>query len=251
MCIIGGISYPDATGNTVSLLYLWHMEIIDEERPSNWGTTVLAYLYRELCMASQRGKTNIGSAMQLLQIWAWSHIITLAPIPSNNAADLMLTVIDVENILTISPYAARYHQITRVQMSHNIGSTDISGYRPTDIVIGNMWMEQFVLDCDNSGDYIQSLRETRARNRAIGRDIMTFSSVRGGPAGDDVGPSNVYTPSGPSNVYNVAGPFNFFTPTGPSYAYTLNMPFSSGDYASIPRHEDILGSHQCHLMARI
>ncbi|KAL0344277.1 UNVERIFIED_CONTAM: Serine/threonine-protein phosphatase 7 long form [Sesamum angustifolium] len=102
MCIIGGILCPDATGNTVSLLYLRHMEIIDEERPSNWGTAVLAYLYRELCMASQRGKTNIGGAMQLLQIWAWSRIITLAPIPSNNAAALMPTVIDVENTYTIS-----------------------------------------------------------------------------------------------------------------------------------------------------
>ncbi|KAL0389842.1 UNVERIFIED_CONTAM: protein MAIN-LIKE 2 [Sesamum calycinum] len=108
MCIIGGILCPDATGNTVSLLHLRHMEIIDEERPSNWGTTVLVYLYRELCMASQRGKTNIGGAMQLLQIWAWSRIITLAPIPSNNAADLMPTVIDVENILPIPPYAARF-----------------------------------------------------------------------------------------------------------------------------------------------
>ncbi|KAL0368886.1 UNVERIFIED_CONTAM: Serine/threonine-protein phosphatase 7 long form [Sesamum calycinum] len=216
MCIIGGILCPDATGNTVSLLYLRHMEIIDEERPSNWGTAVLAYLYRELCMASQRGKTNIGGAMQLLQIWAWSRIITLAPIPSNNAADLMPTVIDLENILPIPPYAARrgrhgedwavfhrdyivkwndvqsmlvvrpeivngrgtvpdymnwYHQITRVQISHNIGSTDITGYRPTDT---------------RDWEYV-SLRETRARNRAIGRDIMTFSSarypsVRGGPA---------------------------------------------------------------------
>ncbi|KAK4399051.1 Serine/threonine-protein phosphatase 7 long form [Sesamum angolense] len=204
-------------GNTVSLLYLRHMEIIDEERPSNWGTAVLAYLYREL-------------------------------------SDLMPTVIDIENILPIPPYAARrgchgenwaifhrdyivkwndvqsmvvrpkivngrgtvpdymnwYHQITRVQISHNIGSTDIIGYRPTDTrdweYVYNR-MEQLVLDCDNSGDDIQSLRETRARNRAIGRDIMTFScakypSVRGGPAGDEAGPSNVYTPSGPSNVYN-------------------------------------------------
>ncbi|KAK4393932.1 protein MAINTENANCE OF MERISTEMS [Sesamum angolense] len=289
MCIIGGILCPDATGNTVSLLYLRHMEIIDEERPSNWGTAVLAYLYRELCMASQRGKTNIGGAMQLLQIWAWSRIITLAPIPSNNAADLMPTVIDVENILPILPYAARdyivkwndvqsmlvvrpeivngrgtvpnymnwYHQITRVQISHNIGSIDITGYRPTDTrdweYVYNR-MEQLVLDCHNSGDDIQSLRETRARNRAIGLDIMTFSSarypsVRRGPASHDagpsnvyneagpsnvyneVGPSNVYNEAGPSNVYNEVGPSNFFTPTGPSYAYTSNMPFSSGDFA--------------------
>ncbi|KAL0388633.1 UNVERIFIED_CONTAM: protein MAIN-LIKE 2 [Sesamum radiatum] len=248
MCIIGGILCPDATGNTVSLLYLRHMEIIDEERPSNWGTAVLAYLYRELCMASQRGKTNIGGAMQLLQIWAWSRIITLAPIPSNNATDLMPTVIDVENILPIPPYAARFLTILAQQ---------ITGYRPTDTrdweYVYNR-MEQLVLDCDNSGDDIQSLRETRARNWAIGRDIMTFSSarypsVRRGPASDDAGPSNVYNEAGPSNVYNEAGPSNvyneagqsnvyneagpsnFFTPTGPSYAYTSNMPFSSGDFA--------------------
>ncbi|KAL0285987.1 UNVERIFIED_CONTAM: Serine/threonine-protein phosphatase 7 long form [Sesamum angustifolium] len=220
MCIIGGILCPDAT--------------------------VLAYLYRELCMASQRGKTNIGGAMQLLQIWAWSRILTLAPIPSNNAADLMPTVIDVENILPIPPYAARFLIILAQQTLQVIA--------PLTLVIGNMWMEQLVLDCDNSGDDIQSLRETRARNRAIGRDIMTFSSARypsvhSGPAGDEAGPSNVYTPSGPSNVYNEAGPSNvyneagpsnvyneagpsnFFTPTGPSYDYTSNMPFSSGDYA--------------------
>ncbi|KAK4393953.1 Serine/threonine-protein phosphatase 7 long form [Sesamum angolense] len=193
MCIIDGILCPGATGNTMSLLYRRHMKIIDEERPSNWGTTVLAYLYRELCMASQRGKTNIGGAMQLLQIWAWSFIITLAPIPSNNAADLMPTVIDLENIIPIPPYAAH-----------------ITGYRPTDT---------------RDWEYV-SLRETCARNRAIGRDMMTFSSarypnVRGGPAGDEAGPSNVYTPCGPSNVYNEAGPSNVYNEAGPRRNITV------------------------------
>ncbi|KAL0437828.1 UNVERIFIED_CONTAM: hypothetical protein Sradi_0490700 [Sesamum radiatum] len=107
MCLIGGLLCPDATGNTVSLLYLRHMENIDQESTSNWGTAVLAYLYRELCTASQRGKTNIGNAMQLLQIWVWSRIITLAPIPSNNVADLMPTIDDPENILPVPPYARR------------------------------------------------------------------------------------------------------------------------------------------------
>ncbi|KAL0306000.1 UNVERIFIED_CONTAM: Serine/threonine-protein phosphatase 7 long form [Sesamum radiatum] len=151
-------------------------------------------------------------------------------------ADLMPTVIDVENILPIPPYAARFLTILAQQTLLVIV--------PLTLVIGNMWMEQLVLDCDNSGDDIQSLRETRARNRAIGLDIMTFSSarypsVRRGPASDDAGPSNVYNEAGikcvheagPSNVYNEAGPSNFFTPTGPSYAYTSNMPFSSGDFS--------------------
>ncbi|KAL0322126.1 UNVERIFIED_CONTAM: Serine/threonine-protein phosphatase 7 long form [Sesamum calycinum] len=244
MCIIGGILCPDATGNTVSLLYLRHMEIIDEERPSNWVIT------------------NMGMV---------THNNT-CPIPSNNAADLMPTVIDVEksypflhmlhggdvtgrigqfhrdyivkwndvqSMLVVRPeivngrgtvpdYMNWYHQITRVQISHNIGSTDITGYRPTDT---------------RDWEYV-------------------ISECAGGPAGDEAGPSNVYTPSGPSNVYNEAGPSNvyneagpsnFFTPTGPSYAYTSNMPFSSETLhiTSIQRHEDILGSHQCHLMARM
>ncbi|KAK4402877.1 Serine/threonine-protein phosphatase 7 long form [Sesamum angolense] len=211
MCIIGGILCPDATGNTVSLLYLQHMEIIDEERPSNWGTAVLAYLYRELCMASQRGKTNIGGAMQLLQIWAWSRIITLAPIPS----PIMPIVIDVENILPIPPYAARRERHgedwTSFHRDYIVKWNDVQSMLVVRPEIVNGRGEQLVLDCDNSGDDIQSLRETRARNRAIGRDIMTFlsaryPSVQRGPAGDEAGPSHVYTPSGPSNVYNEAGP---------------------------------------------
>ncbi|KAL0412558.1 UNVERIFIED_CONTAM: hypothetical protein Sradi_1457500 [Sesamum radiatum] len=96
------------------------MENIDEESTSNWGTAVLAYLYRELCTASQRGKTNIGGAMQLLQIWAWSRIITLAPIPSNNVADLMPTIDDPENILPVPPYARRWsYHISQTHTAHN------------------------------------------------------------------------------------------------------------------------------------
>ena len=53
MCILGGVLCPDAMGNTVSLLYLRHMENIHEEYTSNWGLAVLAYLYRELCTTSR------------------------------------------------------------------------------------------------------------------------------------------------------------------------------------------------------
>ncbi|KAL0395304.1 UNVERIFIED_CONTAM: Serine/threonine-protein phosphatase 7 long form [Sesamum latifolium] len=120
MCLSGGLLCPDATGNTVSFIYLRHMKNIDEESTSNWGTAVLAYLYRELCTASQRGKTNIGGVMQLLQIWAWSRIITLAPIPSNNMADLMPTIDDPENILPVPPYARRWlYHISRTHTAHN------------------------------------------------------------------------------------------------------------------------------------
>ncbi|KAL0383971.1 UNVERIFIED_CONTAM: hypothetical protein Sradi_2791400 [Sesamum radiatum] len=76
-------------------------------------TAVLAYLY---CARPH----NIGGAMQLLQIWAWSRIITLAPIPSNNVADLMPTIDDPENILPVPPYARRWsYHISQTHTAHN------------------------------------------------------------------------------------------------------------------------------------
>ncbi|KAL0284989.1 UNVERIFIED_CONTAM: Serine/threonine-protein phosphatase 7 long form [Sesamum radiatum] len=107
LCILGGILCADPTGNYVLLLYLRHMKDI-EGGVSKWGVAVLAYLYKELCTASQRQKVNIGGAMQLLQIWAWSRIITIAPIPSTINTELRPTTIDEENILPHPPYAARY-----------------------------------------------------------------------------------------------------------------------------------------------
>ncbi|KAL0320927.1 UNVERIFIED_CONTAM: hypothetical protein Sradi_5354200 [Sesamum radiatum] len=224
------------------------MENIDEESTSNWGTAVLAYLYRELCTASQRGKTNIGGAMQLLQIWAWSRIITLAPIPSNNVADLMPTIDDPENILPVPPYARRrirptmpyvlfgyirsyarkrvvrpdvgngrgtvpdymnwYHQISRVQISHRIVSTNTIGYRPTDPrdweAVYNL-AENMTQQAENSDpNDFTALRDLRSRTIAYGHQFMNFSSerypsVRNRPPGtNEPVPSNVYTPAGPS-----------------------------------------------------
>ncbi|KAL0339764.1 UNVERIFIED_CONTAM: hypothetical protein Sradi_4493200 [Sesamum radiatum] len=120
LCILGGILCADSTGNTVSLLYLRHMQDIHEDGVSNWGVAVLAYLYKELCTSSQRHKVNIGGAMQLLQIWAWSRIITIAPILSTKNTELMPTIIDEENILPHPPYAARWsYHLSRTHAAHN------------------------------------------------------------------------------------------------------------------------------------
>ncbi|KAL0381248.1 UNVERIFIED_CONTAM: Serine/threonine-protein phosphatase 7 long form [Sesamum angustifolium] len=232
MCIIGGILCPDATGNTVSLLYLRHMEIIDEERPSNWVIT------------------NMGMV---------THNNT-CPIPSNAAA-LMPTVIDVENILPIPPCCT---------ISHNIGSTDITGYRPTDTrdweYVYNR-MEQLVLDCDNSGDDIQSLRQTRDRNRAIGRDIMTFrvQDIRVCGAVPQVMTlvhqmstlrvvHQIYTMRRVHQMCTMRLVHQISLLPLVHHMLTLRIchfPLETLHITSIQRHEDILGFHQCHLMARM
>ncbi|KAL0295015.1 UNVERIFIED_CONTAM: hypothetical protein Sradi_6856300 [Sesamum radiatum] len=213
------------------------MENIDEESTSNWGTAVLAYLYRELCTASQRGKTNIGGAMQLLQIWAWSRIITLAPIPSNNVADLMPTIDDPENILPVPPYARRLYELvpsnfTGTNFPPNSVNNTI-GYRPTDPrdweAVYNL-AENMTQQAENSDpNDFTALRDLRSRTIAYGHQFMNFSSerypsVRNRPPGTNEPPSNVYTPAGPS--MSTLKPVHPMTEAGPSNVYTPPQSFN-------------------------
>ncbi|KAL0327021.1 UNVERIFIED_CONTAM: protein MAINTENANCE OF MERISTEMS [Sesamum angustifolium] len=79
LLLLGGTMCPDSSGNLVSLLYLAKLEDIVAARNYSWGSAVMAFLYRELCNASEKDKAAIGGALQLVQIWAWSRIIPLCP----------------------------------------------------------------------------------------------------------------------------------------------------------------------------
>ena len=68
LLLFGGLMCPDSSGNYVSLLYLSKLEDIETARNYSWGSAVLAFLYRELCNASTKGKAAIGGALQLLQV---------------------------------------------------------------------------------------------------------------------------------------------------------------------------------------
>ncbi|KAL2237912.1 UNVERIFIED_CONTAM: hypothetical protein Sindi_0982900 [Sesamum indicum] len=122
---------------------------------------------------------------------------------------------------TVPNYMNWYHQITQVQISHNTLSTNTPGYRPTDT---------------RDWEYV-SLRETRARARTIGREIMNFSSsrypsVRVGPVDTTrgntcivAGRSSVHAEVGLSTVCTEAGPLSFYQKTGPSSVYTPYAPY--------------------------
>ncbi|KAL0350039.1 UNVERIFIED_CONTAM: protein MAINTENANCE OF MERISTEMS [Sesamum radiatum] len=62
-----------------TLCHFASLEDIVAAKNYSWGSVVLAFLYRELCNASEKGKAAIGGALQLVQIWAWSRIIPLCP----------------------------------------------------------------------------------------------------------------------------------------------------------------------------
>ncbi|KAL0296093.1 UNVERIFIED_CONTAM: Serine/threonine-protein phosphatase 7 long form [Sesamum radiatum] len=116
LLLLGGTMCPDSSGNLVSLLYLAKLEDIVAARNYSWGSAVLAFLYRELCNASEKGKAAIGGALQLVQIWAWSRIIPLCPGLGATRVHMGPHQIDNNRVLPGAPYNAMWnceHTFTR------------------------------------------------------------------------------------------------------------------------------------------
>ncbi|KAL0325362.1 UNVERIFIED_CONTAM: protein MAINTENANCE OF MERISTEMS [Sesamum radiatum] len=116
LLLLGGTMCPDSSGNLVSLLYLAKLEDIVAARNYSWGSAVLAFLYRELCNASEKGKAAIGGALQLVQIWAWSRIIPLCPGLGAPRVHMGPHQIDNNRVLPGAPYGAIWnceHTFTR------------------------------------------------------------------------------------------------------------------------------------------
>ncbi|KAL0423933.1 UNVERIFIED_CONTAM: Serine/threonine-protein phosphatase 7 long form [Sesamum radiatum] len=106
LLLLGGTMCPDSSGNLVSLLYFAKLEDIEAARNYSWGSAVLAFLYRELCNASEKGKAAIGGALQLVQIWAWSRIIPLCPGLGAPRVHMGPHQIDNNRVLPGAPYGA-------------------------------------------------------------------------------------------------------------------------------------------------
>ncbi|KAL0419172.1 UNVERIFIED_CONTAM: protein MAINTENANCE OF MERISTEMS [Sesamum radiatum] len=109
LLLLGGTMCPDSSGNLVSLLYLAKLEDIVAARNYSWGSAVLAFLYRELCNASEKGKAAIGGALQLVQIWAWSRIIPICPGLGAPRVHMGPHQIDNNRVLPGAPYGAMWN----------------------------------------------------------------------------------------------------------------------------------------------
>ncbi|XP_012841889.1 PREDICTED: serine/threonine-protein phosphatase 7 long form homolog isoform X2 [Erythranthe guttata] len=105
--LFGGVMCSDKTSTSISLMYLQNFEVIDEVGSYSWGSAVLAFLYRELCWAAHKNKSNIGGPLQLLQIWAWMRISPLTPVHVDKNVD-MSQIVDHDNVFPIPPYGARW-----------------------------------------------------------------------------------------------------------------------------------------------
>ncbi|KAE8711218.1 hypothetical protein F3Y22_tig00110300pilonHSYRG00045 [Hibiscus syriacus] len=78
--IIGVILMPDKYRNQVHCMWLRHLIDFDEAERYSWGAAVLAFLFREMCRATNYKKTAIGGCLLLLQSWAWFRMPFLCPI---------------------------------------------------------------------------------------------------------------------------------------------------------------------------
>ncbi|MFQ6629001.1 hypothetical protein Gotur_007259 [Gossypium turneri] len=68
--------------NSRTLVHLrWLLQLVDLKEASqlNWGSAVLAALYREMCQAMQPQKIKIGGCILLLQPWALFQLSFLHP----------------------------------------------------------------------------------------------------------------------------------------------------------------------------
>ncbi|KAL4354243.1 hypothetical protein GQ457_06G012080 [Hibiscus cannabinus] len=77
--VIGGILMPDKSRNKFHLMWLRHLWVLSDAGKFSWGSAVLAFLFRELCKATDPSKHVIGGCLLLLQSWAWFRMPFIRP----------------------------------------------------------------------------------------------------------------------------------------------------------------------------
>ncbi|KAF7833529.1 serine/threonine-protein phosphatase 7 long form-like protein [Senna tora] len=77
--LIGGVLFVDKSSRFVHLVYLPLLEDFQVAGTYSWGSACLAFLYREMCKASDYDVKEIGGACLLLQLWVWERFPLLSP----------------------------------------------------------------------------------------------------------------------------------------------------------------------------
>ncbi|KAL5179344.1 Serine/threonine-protein phosphatase 7 long form [Glycine soja] len=76
---IGGVMFVDKSSKRVPMRYLQFLRDRRECITYAWGVTLLGFLYREMCIATNYNVKSIGGFTLLIQLWAWERCPTLAP----------------------------------------------------------------------------------------------------------------------------------------------------------------------------
>ena len=69
------VLFPDATGDNASWMWIHCLSNWDQAGQYSWGSTVLCFLYRQLCEGCRRSTANpsLGGCVYLLQLWMWAR----------------------------------------------------------------------------------------------------------------------------------------------------------------------------------
>ena len=71
--------FVDKSSKRVPMRYLQFLRDRRECITYAWGVTLLGFLYREMCIATNYNVKSIGGFNLLIQLWAWERRPTLAP----------------------------------------------------------------------------------------------------------------------------------------------------------------------------
>jgi len=77
---MGALLFMDKSADRLSLVPLQLLNPVSNARRYSWGSAALAWLYRQLCGASKKDAMQIGGALLLVQLWAYSRFPQLCPV---------------------------------------------------------------------------------------------------------------------------------------------------------------------------
>ncbi|KAL0332320.1 UNVERIFIED_CONTAM: Serine/threonine-protein phosphatase 7 long form [Sesamum calycinum] len=213
LLLLGGTMCPDSSGNLVSLLYLAKLEDIVAARNYSWGSAVLAFLYRELCNASEKGKAAIDLA--------WSRIIPLCPGLGAPRVHMGPHQIDNNRVLPGAPYGAMWN------CEHTFTRTVRTTVRVIRDILGEMQYDQigfcstYSTSLDGKDDMTRSYKDNPFPTEEIQIEDI-----------GNAGPSTAYTPQ---DYYVPQPPQDYYVPQ-PSqddwFQSTSYMPSYAEAYSS-------------------
>ncbi|KAK9994976.1 hypothetical protein SO802_024679 [Lithocarpus litseifolius] len=79
LALLGDTIFADKSGDRVHTIWLQMLKDLNIPPWYSWGSACLAWLYRELCRVTDRGASQIGGALILVQYWAWVRFPFLCP----------------------------------------------------------------------------------------------------------------------------------------------------------------------------
>ncbi|XP_075665245.1 serine/threonine-protein phosphatase 7 long form homolog [Castanea sativa] len=79
LALLGDTIFMDKSGDRVHLMWVQQLEDLRNPRRYSWGSACLAWLYRELCRASDKKANQISGCLLLVQYWAWARFPYLCP----------------------------------------------------------------------------------------------------------------------------------------------------------------------------